>query len=143
MPQKWSEKRGRQYDKVRKSARDRGDSAGRAKEIAAHPVNKEWARSGDRVRLAAPPPRTYGRDTGVVSGPEGLIEHPPLRLDLGKQRGVLLVPWMSLSPLPSACWDPKADLHPGPDERLVHRPLVVDLLLRFAGRDRCLPRLLR
>lgn len=47
MPEQWSDKRERQYDKIRKSARDRGESPGRAKEIAARTVNKERARSGE------------------------------------------------------------------------------------------------
>ena len=47
MPQQWSDKRERQYEEVRKSARDRGESPDRAKEIAARTVNKERARSGE------------------------------------------------------------------------------------------------
>lgn len=40
-------KRARQYDKVKKSARKRGASASRAKEMAARTVNKNRARSGE------------------------------------------------------------------------------------------------
>jgi Rho termination factor, N-terminal domain len=40
-------KRARQYDHVKKSAKDRGASEGRAEEIAARTVNKERARSGE------------------------------------------------------------------------------------------------
>jgi hypothetical protein len=47
MPQQWSDKRERQYEEVRKSALDRGESPSRAKEIAARTVNKERARSGE------------------------------------------------------------------------------------------------
>ncbi|MGW4540779.1 plasmid stabilization protein [Streptomyces chartreusis] len=47
MPAGSSSKRERQYEHIRKSARDRGESAGRAKEIAARTVNKERARSGE------------------------------------------------------------------------------------------------
>jgi hypothetical protein len=47
MPEQWSNKRERQYDKIRKSAQERGVSQGRAKEIAARTVNKERARSGE------------------------------------------------------------------------------------------------
>jgi hypothetical protein len=48
MPQEaWSAKRERQYDHVKDSARKRGASTKRAKEIAARTVNKERARSGD------------------------------------------------------------------------------------------------
>ena len=40
-------KRARQYEKVKKSARKRGASASRAKEVAARTVNKNRARSGE------------------------------------------------------------------------------------------------
>jgi hypothetical protein len=39
-------KRSRQYAKIKRSARKRGASAGRAKEMAARTVNKNRARSG-------------------------------------------------------------------------------------------------
>ncbi|RPE46832.1 hypothetical protein EDD90_10206 [Streptomyces sp. Ag109_O5-1] len=47
MPAGSSSKRERQYEHIRKSAQDRGESAERAKEIAARTVNKERARSGE------------------------------------------------------------------------------------------------
>ena len=48
MPQEaWSNKRERQYQHVKESAKDRGASTKRAKEIAARTVNKERARSGE------------------------------------------------------------------------------------------------
>jgi len=47
MPEQWSSKRERQYDKIRKSEREQGESPSRAKEIAARTVNKERARSGE------------------------------------------------------------------------------------------------
>ncbi|MFE7932829.1 plasmid stabilization protein [Streptomyces sp. NPDC057456] len=47
MPRGSSPKRERQYEHVEESAQDRGESAGRAKEIAARTVNKERARSGE------------------------------------------------------------------------------------------------
>jgi hypothetical protein len=48
MPQKtWSNKRERQYKHIKDSARERGASTKRAKEIAARTVNKERARSGE------------------------------------------------------------------------------------------------
>ena len=40
-------KRARQYEHVKESARSRGASSGRAKQIAARTVNKERARSGE------------------------------------------------------------------------------------------------
>lgn len=47
MPRGSSSKRERQYEHIKDSARDRGESTGRAKEIAARTVNKERARSGE------------------------------------------------------------------------------------------------
>jgi hypothetical protein len=48
MPQQaWSKKRERQYEHVKESAKERGASTKRAKEIAARTVNKERARSGE------------------------------------------------------------------------------------------------
>jgi hypothetical protein len=48
MPQEaWSNKRERQYEHVKESAKERGASTKRAKEIAARTVNKERARSGE------------------------------------------------------------------------------------------------
>lgn len=47
MPAGSSSKRERQYEHIKKSAEDRGESTGRAKEIAARTVNKERARSGE------------------------------------------------------------------------------------------------
>jgi hypothetical protein len=66
MPQRaWSNKRERQYEHVKSSARKRGASTKRAKEIAARTVNKERARSGEsRTRS-----RTSVRD--ISSGRRG------------------------------------------------------------------------
>ncbi|MFJ8540114.1 MULTISPECIES: plasmid stabilization protein [unclassified Streptomyces] len=47
MPAGSSSKRERQYEHIKKSAQDRGESTSRAKEIAARTVNKERARSGE------------------------------------------------------------------------------------------------
>jgi len=48
MPQQtWSGKRERQYEHIKESARERGASTKRAKEIAARTVNKQRARSGE------------------------------------------------------------------------------------------------
>ncbi|MGW0705427.1 plasmid stabilization protein [Streptomyces sp. NPDC002643] len=47
MPRGSSPKRERQYEHIKESARDRGESESRAKEIAARTVNKERARSGE------------------------------------------------------------------------------------------------
>ncbi|NKQ28808.1 plasmid stabilization protein [Streptomyces galbus] len=47
MPAGSSPKRERQYEHIKKSAQDRGESTKRAEEIAARTVNKERARSGE------------------------------------------------------------------------------------------------
>ncbi|GGP77427.1 plasmid stabilization protein [Streptomyces calvus] len=47
MPRGSSPKRERQYEHIKDSAKSRGESTGRAKEIAARTVNKERARSGE------------------------------------------------------------------------------------------------
>jgi hypothetical protein len=48
VPQRaWSDNRERQYEHVKDSAKKRGASTKRAKEIAARTVNKERARSGE------------------------------------------------------------------------------------------------
>ena len=53
MPQQaWSNKRERQYEHIKDSAKDRGASTKRAKEIAARTVNKGRARSG-KARTAS------------------------------------------------------------------------------------------
>ncbi|UKY48750.1 plasmid stabilization protein [Streptomyces inhibens] len=47
MPAGSSKKRERQYEHIKESAQERGESTERAKEIAARTVNKERARSGE------------------------------------------------------------------------------------------------
>src|SRR3954468_9514301 len=65
-------KRARQYEKIKKSARKRGASAGRAKEVAARTVNKNRARSGEsRTRSGSStsgssPSRRGGRKSGTI-----------------------------------------------------------------------------
>ncbi|TWT90368.1 hypothetical protein Mal64_07570 [Pseudobythopirellula maris] len=46
MPQAWSDKDERQYEHVKKSAKDRGRSDDRAEEIAARTVNKQRRQEG-------------------------------------------------------------------------------------------------
>jgi hypothetical protein len=64
-------KRARQYEKIKRSARQRGASAGRAKEMAARTVNKNRARSGEsRTRSSssirgASPQRRGGQKSGT------------------------------------------------------------------------------
>jgi hypothetical protein len=67
MPQKaWSNKRERQYEHIKDSAKEQGASTKRAKEIAARTVNKERARSGEARESS----RTSRR--GVSSGRRGV-----------------------------------------------------------------------
>src|SRR4051794_18728364 len=48
MPQRaWSPKRERQYEHIKESAKERGESPDTAEEIAARTVNKERARAGE------------------------------------------------------------------------------------------------
>ncbi|MFJ6759444.1 MULTISPECIES: plasmid stabilization protein [unclassified Streptomyces] len=47
MPRSFSPKRERQYEHIKESAQKRGESTGRAEEIAARTVNKERARAGE------------------------------------------------------------------------------------------------
>ena len=71
MPQKaWSAKRERQYEHVKSSAKKRGESTKRAKEIAARTVNKERARSGEAKTSSRASRRdmSSGRRGGLRSG---------------------------------------------------------------------------
>jgi hypothetical protein len=68
MPQEaWNKKRERQYEHVKESAKKRGASTKRAKEIAARTVNKERARSGEARESS----RTSRRD--ISSGRRGSL----------------------------------------------------------------------
>lgn len=57
MPTSWSDKRERQYEHVKDSAKDRGASTKRAKEIAARTVNKDRALSGETEQGPGGPTR--------------------------------------------------------------------------------------
>ena len=80
MPQKaWSNKRERQYEHVKESAKDRGESEGRAKEIAARTVNKNRARSGEsdqasRTSTQDMSPQRRGGLRSGRKGPKGLTK---------------------------------------------------------------------
>ena len=71
MPQKaWSDKRERQYEHIRDSAKKQGKSTKRAKQIAAATVNKERARKGE-ARTASKSSvndMSSGRRGGLRSG---------------------------------------------------------------------------
>jgi hypothetical protein len=71
MPQEaWSNKRERQYEHIKDSAKERGASTKRAKEIAARTVNKERARSGEARESSRTSRRdiSSGRRGGLRSG---------------------------------------------------------------------------
>jgi plasmid stabilization system protein ParE len=77
MPQQaWSTKRERQYEHIKDSAKDRGASEDRAKEIAARTVNKNRAQSGESDTASKSslrdmsPQRRGGRRSGRA-GPKG------------------------------------------------------------------------
>ncbi|MEU6537014.1 plasmid stabilization protein [Streptomyces sp. NPDC047000] len=71
MPAGSNAKRERQYEHIKESAEDRGESAERAEEIAARTVNKERARSGE-ARTAS---RTSTRDPESASERGGRRSH--------------------------------------------------------------------
>jgi hypothetical protein len=77
MPQRtWSNKRERQYKHIKSSAKKRGTSTKRAKEIAARTVNKERARSGEsrsrsRSSLRGPSPSRRGGQRSGTRRPKG------------------------------------------------------------------------
>src|SRR5213595_2602774 len=66
-------KRARQYEHVKRSQRQRGTSAGRAKEIAARTVQKERARSGESRQRSRTSIQdiSSGRRGGQRSGSSG------------------------------------------------------------------------
>lgn len=64
MPQAWSDKDERQYEKIRKSAKSRGKSTKRAKEIAARTVNKQRREEG----------RTPNKTTSGTGNPGDRLE---------------------------------------------------------------------
>lgn len=71
MPAGSSPKRERQYEHVKDSAKKRGESTERAKEIAARTVNKERARSGESETAS----RTSTRDPKSASQRGGERSH--------------------------------------------------------------------
>jgi hypothetical protein len=76
MPQRaWTAKRERQYEHIKKSAKERGVGEDRAEEIAARTVNKERARSGEARQRSRTSVRdiSSGRRGGLRSrsGPRG------------------------------------------------------------------------
>ena len=71
MPQKaWTNKRERQYEHIKESAEERGESTKRAKQIAAATVNKERARRGESKTASRSSTNdiSSGRRGGLRSG---------------------------------------------------------------------------
>jgi hypothetical protein len=71
MPQRaWNAKRERQYEHIKDSAKKRGSSTKRAKQIAAATVNKERARTGESRTASRSSTRdiSSGRRGGLRSG---------------------------------------------------------------------------
>lgn len=64
MPQGWNKKDERKYEHIKESARTRGTSTGRAKEIAARTVNKDRREEG----------RTRNRTTQGTGNPNRSLE---------------------------------------------------------------------
>jgi hypothetical protein len=76
MPRAWSNKRERQYEHIKDSAKERGAGTKRAKEIAARTVNKERARSGEsrtrsRSSLRGSSPGRRGGQRSGTNRPKG------------------------------------------------------------------------
>lgn len=68
MPKAWSARRERQYEHIKKSAKDRGASDERAKEIAARTVNKSRREQGEtpnRITQGTGNPNTNLGDRSV------------------------------------------------------------------------------
>lgn len=81
MPQKaWSAKRERQYEHIKDSAKKRGASTKKAKEIAARTVNKERARSGEARESS----RTSRKD--ISSGRRGGLRGSGARSERGRTK---------------------------------------------------------
>ncbi|HEV2783905.1 MAG TPA: plasmid stabilization protein [Actinophytocola sp.] len=77
MPQQaWSNKRERQYQHIKSSAKKRGESTDRAEEIAARTVNKNRAQSGESKRASRTStrdksPQSRGGQRSGTKGPKG------------------------------------------------------------------------
>jgi plasmid stabilization system protein ParE len=71
MPQQaWSDKRERQYEHLKESLEERGESEDKAEEIAARTVNKERARAGEAKQSSrlSRKDMSSGRRRGLRSG---------------------------------------------------------------------------
>ncbi|CCH32345.1 plasmid stabilization protein [Actinosynnema sp. NPDC047251] len=77
MPSGSNAKRERQYEHIKDSAKERGESTKRAKEIAARTVNKNRAQAGESKTASrtstrdTSPQRRGGQRSGNRQGPQG------------------------------------------------------------------------
>jgi hypothetical protein len=77
MPQAWNNKRERQYEHIKDSAKNRGATTTRAKEIAARTVNKNRAQTGESTTASktstndVSPQHRGGKRSGNRQGPGG------------------------------------------------------------------------
>ncbi|MGQ4599028.1 plasmid stabilization protein [Nocardia sp. R6R-6] len=76
MPEEWTAKEERQYEHVKDSAKSRGASMERAKEVAARTVNKNRAQEGktktaSRTSIRDKSPQQRGGQRSGRSGPKG------------------------------------------------------------------------
>lgn len=76
MPKEWTDKQERQYEHIKESAKDRGASTKRSKEIAARTVNKNRAQSGQsktasRSSVEDKSPQQRGGQRSGRKGPKG------------------------------------------------------------------------
>ena len=90
MPRGSSPKRERQYEHIKESAKDRGESTRRAEEIAARTVNKERARSGESKTASRTSTQdmSSGRRGGQRSGKGAQGSTYDQLYEEAKQRGV-------------------------------------------------------
>ncbi|UGT42833.1 plasmid stabilization protein [Nocardia yamanashiensis] len=77
MPKEWTRKQERQYQHIKDSAKERGESTDRAEEIAARTVNKNRAQAGQtktasRSSVQDKSPQQRGGQRSGRRGPKGL-----------------------------------------------------------------------
>jgi hypothetical protein len=68
MPKAWSNKRDRQYEHIKDSAKKQGKSTKRAKEIAARTVNKQRGQSGEARASSKSSTKTSSRSKSDGNG---------------------------------------------------------------------------
>ncbi|MFC4507438.1 MULTISPECIES: plasmid stabilization protein [Streptomyces] len=109
MPRGSSPKRERQYEHIKESARDRGESTRRAEEIAARTVNKERARAGESKTASRTSLEdiSSGRRGGLRSGRGSQGPTYDQLYEEAKQRGIKGRSGMNKSRLQRALEDRK------------------------------------